>query len=221
MRGRIALLASSLKEGVDPNQILVRLALRKALAGCATVLDIGCGVSATMRRLGVPHSVGVEAYPPSLEQAARLQTHDELVSCDIRDLSTRFKSKTFDACVALDVIEHLEKPDGLKLIDDMERIARKRAVIFTPSGFLRQGHTTQSDLQEHLSGWEPAEMKTKGYRVMGLLGPKQLRGEYHALKYRPALFWGIISLVAQVAWTRHHPEQAAAILCVKTLETGA
>lgn len=217
MRNPISLSLTLLRAGEDPNQILVRLALRKALLGCESVLDIGCGPSMTMRHLGVPHPVGAEGYAPSVEKARANNTHDELVLCNVTDLSSHFKPGQFDACVALDVIEHLKKPDGLKLMEDMERIAKKRVVLFTPSGFLPQGHTDSDDLQVHLSGWEPAEMEKYGYEVIGLLGPKKWRGEYHVLKKKPAAFWGLMSLAAQCTWSKSHPEDAAAILCVKKL----
>lgn len=217
MRNPIDLVFTLLKAGEDPSQILVRLALRKALLGCESVLDIGCGASMTMRYLGVPHPVGAEGYPPSVEKARANNTHDELVLCNVAELSSRFEPGQFDACVALDVIEHMKKPDGLKLMEDMERIAKKRVVFFTPSGFLSQGHTDSDDLQVHLSGWEPSEMEGHGYEVFGLLGPKKWRGEYHMLKKKPAAFWGLMSLAAQCAWSKHHPEDAAAILCVKKL----
>jgi SAM-dependent methyltransferase len=217
MRGRIGLIWTLFKARHDPNQILVKLALRNALLNCDSVLDVGCGVSPVMRDLDIPHTVGVEDYAPSFAEARRRNTHDQLVQCDVRELSRHFRPRQFDACVALDVIEHLTKPDGLKLIEDMERIAKKRVVFFTPSGFLPQHHSSNDDLQQHLSGWEAAEMEAKGYRVMGLLGPKRLRGEYHTLKRGPAVFWGFVSLVGHCVWTRRRPEKAAAILCGKTL----
>jgi hypothetical protein len=217
MRNPVSLTIRLLKAGHDPNQILVKLALRNALLGCESVLDAGCGVSPAVQQLGIKHTVGAEGYPPSCAEARRQHTHDQLVQCDVRELAKHFQPRQFDACVALDVIEHLDKRDGLKLIEDLEKIARKRVVLFTPSGFLPQRHTSNDDLQEHLSGWESAEMKRMGYRVIGLLGPKSLRGEYHKLKRRPAVFWGMVSFVSQCAWARHHPDRAAAILCVKNL----
>ena len=50
-----------------------------------------------------------------------------------------------------------------------------------------------------------------GYR---LAWSKKLRGEYHRLKQRPDIFWGMVSFAGQVLWSRH-PQDAAAILCVK------
>jgi hypothetical protein len=170
-----------------------------------------------MRQLGVPQSCGAEGYAPSFIEAKRQNTHDQLVQCDVRELSKHFQPRQFDACIALDVIEHLTKPDGLKLIADMEKIAKKRVVFFTPSGFLEQHHASNDDLQEHPSGWEAAEMEQLGYHVIGQLGPKSLRGEYHVLKGRPAAFWGLISLLGQCTRSKFHPSEAAVILCVKTI----
>jgi SAM-dependent methyltransferase len=206
-----------LKQGCDPAQILVRLSLRKALMGCESVLDIGCGATPTMRQLGISRIAGLEGYRPSFEEARRRNTHDELVFGDVRDLSKHFRSGQFDGCVALDLIEHLSKQDGLKLIQEMEKVARKRIVLFTPSGFLPQKQAANDDLEEHLSGWETHEMRRLGFDVIGLLGPKRLRGEYHVIKGRPRIFWSVVSLLEHFLWTRSHPSQAAAILCVKRI----
>ena len=217
MKGKIELAFGLLARGDDPSRILVRLALRKALLGCENVLDIGCGAVPTMRMLGVPHSTGLEGYRPSFEKAQRDKVHDEIIFGDVRNLADFFKPDQFDACVALDLIEHLTKPEGLKLLEQMERIAKRKVIIFTPSGFVPQRHAAQDDLEEHLSGWDPSEMAGLGYRVFGLLGPKRLRGEYHMLKGRPRVFWSMVSLCGHALWTRNHPEKAAAILCVKDL----
>ena len=216
MRGKISLIFLLLKQGFAPGAIVTRLAIRQALKDCDDVLDVGCGRSLSMRWLGVKHPVGIEAYRPAYEEAKRENTHDELICGDVRSLSEHFKPGQFDACIALDVIEHLTKEDGLKLIEQMEKIARRKIIFSTPSGFLPQHHFEHGDLQEHLSGWEASEMEQRGYRVIGLLGPKSLRGEQHILKGRPKIFWGIISLLCHFFWTRNRPVKAAAMLCVKT-----
>lgn len=218
MRSRLNYFFRLLKTKHDPNQILVKFALRNALNNCESVLDIGCGTAPTMRELGVARTVGVEGYRPFFDQAKRENLQDDLVECDVREISRHFEAKQFDACVALDLIEHLPKADGLELLRSMEAIAKKRVILFTPNGFLPQRHADNDDLQEHLSGWEPGEMRKLGYEVVGLLGPKTLRGEYHKLKNRPAAFWGIVSFFAQCFSTKRNPERAAAILCVKYLD---
>jgi SAM-dependent methyltransferase len=206
-----------MKNGADPSQILVKLAIRKALLGCKTVLDVGCGTSLISRELGVSHCVGIEGFRPAFEDARRLKTQDEIICGDIRNLTDYFKPGQFDACVALDVIEHLPKEDGLKLIQNMELITKKKVVFFTPNGFLPQKQSADSDLQAHFSGWEVEEMRRHGYNVIGMLGPKNLRGEYHLLKHRPKAFWGTVSFLGQIFQIYRRPERAAAILCTKTI----
>jgi len=220
MKSGTALTLELIKQKSDPAEMVVKLALRKALLGCESVLDVGCGVSPAIRQLGVSRAVGIDGYQPSVDRAKQLNTHDEMIHGDVRELDRYFHKKQFDACVALDVIEHLIKPDGVRLMENMEKIAAKKVIFFTPCGFLPQRQSANDDLQEHLSGWEPAEMRKNGYDVIGLLGPKKLRGEYHAIKGHPRVFWGIVSLSGHFLWTRHHPEKAAAILCVKQLTGG-
>lgn len=217
MKNAVSLTLDLLKQKSDPAAIIVKLAIRSALRDCQSVLDVGCGASPAMRQLGVPLVVGIDGYKPSVEMAKQLNTHDEMIHGDVRELDRHFHPKQFDACVALDVIEHLTKSDGIKLMEDMERVATKKVVFFTPCGFLPQRHADNDDLQEHLSGWYPAEMRRHGYDVIGLLGPKALRGEYHAIKRQPRAFWGGVSLLGHCLWTRYCPEKAAAILCVKNL----
>ena len=217
MKSRFDLILSLRRQGLDPNAILVRLALREALLGCESILDVGCGVSGKLRELGAPNTTGFEGYQPDFEEAKRQNTHDHLVQGDARELTKYFQPRQFDACIALDVIEHFTKDGGLKLMQDMEKIARKKVIFLTPTGFLPQKQSDAGDLQAHLSGWEPEEIKTYGYESRGQLGPKCLRGEGHVLKHRPAVFWGVVSLLGQVTWSKYHPKQAAAILCVKDM----
>ncbi len=215
MKNSANLALSLLKNGADPGQILFKLALRKALLGCKTVLDVGCGIAPTLRQLGIPHCVGIEGYRPAFEEAQRLKMQDEMICGDIRNLTDYFKHGQFDACIAIDVIEHLPKEDGLKLMEDMESIAKKKIIFFTPNGFLPQKQAADSDLQTHFSGWAAKEMREHGYEVYGMLGPKRLRGEYHMLKYRPKVFWTMVSSLDQMMRIHDHPEKAAAILCIK------
>jgi SAM-dependent methyltransferase len=216
MRNMISLSWTLLRNGFDPNAIVTLLELRHALKDCHSVLDVGCGSSSSLRHFGFKSLTGIEGYFPDAEKARKNATHDELLHGDVRQLEKFFQPGRFDACVAMDVIEHLTREDGMELIRDMERIASKKIVFFTPSGFLPQGHTENADLQQHLSGWEPAEMKSLGYSVIGMLGPKSLRGEYHVLRRRPKIFWGLVCILAHFIWTRWRPAGAAAILCVKT-----
>jgi SAM-dependent methyltransferase len=213
---RAELVRVLLKRGEAPSQIVTQLQIRNALKDCQSVLDVGCGSDSCLSLFGFENLVGIEGYEPSVATAKKNHTHHQLVLGDVRDLNKHFQPEQFDACVALDLIEHLPKEDGLKLASAMERLARKKVLFLTPKGFLPQRHAEKSDLQEHLSGWEPGEMRRLGYHVAGVLGPKFLRGEYHKLKFRPSAFWGIVSLIGHLLFTRWVPSKSAAILCVKS-----
>lgn len=72
-----------------------------------------------------------------------------------------FPEKSVDTVFLLDVIEHLEKAEGEKLLKKTEAITRNQIVIFTPLGFMAQHHENGKDAwgfnhagwQEHRSGW--------------------------------------------------------------------
>jgi len=212
-RQQFSLLKHSL---TNPSLIMLVKEIRSFFQDCATVLDVGCGNWSPVRFLQGAHLTGLDGYPPALEEARRNGTHDEYVSGDVTRISELFPARKFDACIALDVIEHLHKEDGWRMVDDMERLATRRVVIFTPNGFVPQ-KSKDGDLQEHLSGWTAEEMRSRGYRVLGMYGPKKWRGEYHRVKYQPQPFWVLLSMAAHYAHTRSRPEKAAAIFCVKDL----
>jgi SAM-dependent methyltransferase len=190
-----------------------------ALSGCETILDVGCGTSSPLRFIRRGRLVGVDGFEPAVAEARLLRTHDEYLVGDVRQLDHLFSGRRFDACVALDVIEHLPKEDGWRMLEAMERLAQKRVVLFTPNGFVPQ-KSKNGDLQEHLSGWTTAEFSARGYKVLGMCGPKSLRGEYHIIRRKPRALWALASLVVDYAHSRHHPESAAALLAVKSLTNG-
>jgi hypothetical protein len=169
-----------------------------------------------MAYMDCAETLGLDGYAPSLEEARKTGTHNEFLLGDVRKLDELLPSRRFDACVALDVIEHLPKEDGWRMLEQMEKVALRKVIVFTPNGFLPQ-RSRNGDLQEHLSGWTAEEMRSKGYTVYGALGPKAYRGEYHAITRKPRLFWAIASIAQHFLRTRSHPEEAAAIFCIKTL----
>ena len=96
----------------------------------------------------------------------------------------------------------------------MEKIARKKIIIFTPNGFLRQEEHDNNPWQVHKSGWNINEMKSLGYNVIGINGLKFLKGERAEIKFKPRIFWSLISDITQL-FTRKHPKYAFQILCTK------
>ena len=75
-----------------------------------------------------------------------------------------------DVISMLDVLEHFEKEDGLRMLNLIESISR-HVVLFVPRGFMKQDLEThpvickENPFQVHRSGWEAEEFLERGYSV--------------------------------------------------------
>jgi 2-polyprenyl-3-methyl-5-hydroxy-6-metoxy-1,4-benzoquinol methylase len=82
----------------------------------AAILDVGCGFATTSERLRkIGNRVtGIESSPEAVTVArGRL---DEVIACDLQrldEVSAQLGSRTFDAIVFADVLEHLPWPAGV------------------------------------------------------------------------------------------------------------
>lgn len=168
------------------------------LTDCKSVLDVGCGSNSPLRFVRKTfYSEGVDIYKPSIDKTKKSNIHDKYVVGDIRKLSKIYEPKSFDAVMAIDVIEHLEKEEGFALLKKMERIARKKIIILTPNGFLDQGHYGDNVYQDHKSGWSAKDLQKLGFKVYGLRSFKEIRGEFTTIKYKPWILWGFIAFITE------------------------
>ena len=198
--------------------------IEKHLKDCRTILDVGCGDNSPISFLEEKYtSVGVDAYKPAIEDSKKRKIHNSYIHGDIKKLSSLAKAKSFDAVIALDVIEHLKKEDGYKLLDNMEKIARKKIILVTPNGFIPQ-FNKDNKLQAHLSGWTVKDFKKRGYHVEGIYGTKLcnvMRTDEAELKWRPKIFWalvwGVLVEITHHLHTKKNPEDSIGLLAVKEI----
>jgi len=191
--------------------------LKKLMSGCNSLLDVGCGSNSPIKYIkNKPYSVGVDGFGPSLQKSKEQKIHDKYIKININKLDEKIKQKSYDCVLASDVIEHFEKKQANELLKKMEKIAKKKVIIFTPNGFIPQGRFERNPWQIHKSGWNQKEMIEKGYSVIGFSGLKKLRGNFSGIKYRPKLMWRIISDITQL-YTRKHPKLAFSLLCNKNI----
>lgn len=191
------------------------LILKRELSGCDAVLDLCCGHHSPIQRCNIPFSVGVEVFEPYLQESKRRGIHSQYIQADIRQIE--FKPKSFDAVVAIDLLEHLTKQEGVKLINKMEKWARKKVVIFTTNEYLWQNGYDYNPLQEHKSGWSAEELRKFEFRVCGINGWKRLRGDKASIKYRPAFLRGRISDLTQKI-TYRCPKLAFQLFAIKKID---
>jgi len=61
------------------------------------------------------------------------------VKVDVLEIEVHFGWDSFDVVLVFDLIEHITKENGEKLIRQLENIARDKVIIFTPNGFMPLG----------------------------------------------------------------------------------
>lgn len=172
--------------------------LERSLADCTSVLDVGCGAHSPIGKIKKTfRSEGIDLFKQSIAESKREYNHDTYKIGDIRNIGKLYRKKSFDAVIAIDVVEHLSKEDAIRLIQDMEKIARKKVIILTPNGFYHQEAYDNNPYQVHKSGWSPKDLYDLHYHVQGVRGLKYLRGEYASIKYKPWLVWGAIAFVSE------------------------
>ncbi|MCL4321317.1 MAG: class I SAM-dependent methyltransferase [Deltaproteobacteria bacterium] len=147
--------------------------LKKDIKDCKSVLDLGCGSESPIKYCkNVEYSVGVEAFKPDLEKSKLLRIHSKYINENI--LNIDFEEDSFDAVMIMDVIEHLNKEDAIKMIKRADKWARKKIIITTPNGFYPAYGDHKNILQTHLSGFGCKELQNLGFTVYGINGLKIL-----------------------------------------------
>lgn len=143
-----------------------------------SILDVGCGQGFPMRmiksRMRVIKSMGVDLFNPYIEEGKRLKVHDKYTKVDVRKI--KFQNRSFDVVLALQIIEHLNKKDAWKLVEKIEKIARKQVIITTPIGKTYHPAVDNNKLQLHKSGFFPKEFEIRGYKIIKF-SRKEILGE--------------------------------------------
>ena len=132
-------------------------------------MDIGCAKGEPMRFINRHrefYTAGVDVFEPYMREARREGIHDAYVRSDIRMLP--FKRGSFDVVLCMEVLEHLERDEGVALLRVMEEIAVSQVIISTPVGSYRQEAYDSNPHQQHKHAWSPQEMRELGYQVRGI-----------------------------------------------------
>jgi len=187
-----------------------------------SILDIGCGKGGPMENInkrGKFHTMGVDIFAPYLKECKAKGVHQEYVLCDIKNLPLR--NKSFDIVLCIEGIEHLEKEDGRKLIQAMEKIARRQVIISTPVGVWRQKDIDKqlNPYQKYRAVWFPDELRSLGYKVRGC-AVRKLCDEEGLLARLPKIFAPLRPLIRMSAGPFVYllPRLGADMICFKKLQ---
>ncbi len=123
------------------------------------VLDVGAGqgkFGALTREYASPERLdAVEVRSP------RYPVYDHVYVGDVRQLATLLPpdARGYDLALFIEVIEHLEKPDAWRVLEELTRRAR-RVLVTTPLGFRHQDYP-ETPFETHRSGWYPWEFSRR------------------------------------------------------------
>jgi SAM-dependent methyltransferase len=182
-------------------------------------LDIGCGKGEPMRFINRDkqfYAVGVDIFELYLRQCRHQNIHNDYVLCDVRRLP--FREKSFNTVLCLEVLEHLERGDGQRLLQAIEKIARHQVIISTPAGTYKQEAYDDNPHQEHRYIWIPSEMKRFGYKVRGC-GLRNIRGMSGIQSPLPKVLRPLVDIVWILAGPLVHffPKLGGDMVCTKEL----
>ncbi|KKW06205.1 MAG: hypothetical protein UY40_C0002G0055 [candidate division CPR1 bacterium GW2011_GWC1_49_13] len=152
---------------------------RKRFVDAEIVLDVGCGIRP---QNFVKPKVQI-CFEPFRQYVDFLQEKVNGKSDRIYvifqgnwdDAVKKLAPKSVDTVMLIDVVEHLKKADGRRLLKATEKITRRQIIIFTPLGFVPQEHPDGKDAwglgggawQKHLSGWDPKKDFDRDWEIVG------------------------------------------------------
>ena len=134
-----------------------------------SILDVGCGKGEVMKFINRQREfrvTGVDIFKPYLQECQKLRCYDNVILADVRTLP--FESKSFDVVLCMEVLEHLEKDEGEKLLHELERVARRQILLSTPVSKYEQHTLDGNPNQEHKYIWQADELRQWGYRIKGM-----------------------------------------------------
>lgn len=193
--------------------------LRREIEDGWTILDVGCGHHSSL--IGIKKGslkVGLDHYEPYISKSRSQSVHDFYVLGDARELP--FEANSFDCALATEVLEHLDKQEGSKMIKEMERVAKKKILLTTPNGFLPTypGPNDNPD-EAHLSGWTVDDVKDLGFKVYGISGLKALwkvESGQAVIRFKPRKVFGRLVEITEL-FVYYYPSLAFQLFLVKNI----
>lgn len=137
-----------------------------------SIIDLGCGdLWFTANLPGVKKHIGVDLWEEQLKLAwERRPVKGWIPVCrDALEFLKISADNTVDAVLAIDIIEHLEEEQGLEILDEAERVAKKLVICWAPLGMLERGPTnpdgSHNPYQVHKWGPLPLDFQSRGWEV--------------------------------------------------------
>lgn len=191
--------------------------LKRDLADCESILELGCGSNSPLLKIGYGYKTdAVDIWQPYVDAHNERGDYRKCEQADI--LAMDFSGRSYDAVVICDVLEHLDKPKVYKvgLFGKVEKLAKKKVILFTPNGFVPNDEVDGDPYQAHISAWYPRDYRERGYKVVGSTGVRWLMGKASLPRFKPADLFQVLIMLTQpmvywwpgVAWHSYAVKEA-------------
>jgi hypothetical protein len=158
-----------------------RAALVRAFSSkdALTLLDVGGGTGSTMKIIHACnpnyYTINIDVSIVDLKESKKRNSHNDCVLGDVRKLP--FRARSFDIVLVSNILEHLSKPDGLVLLQNLEAIAGKQITVAVPhDAGLYSSPDPENPHQAHVSKWSSSDFLGTGYQTRRF-GAPWIRGE--------------------------------------------
>lgn len=131
------------------------------------IFDAGCGFGEwgfliRTRKSGHPYLVGLDIWRSHLDKLHRLQIYDEFVSGQIPPIP--FRNKSIDISLACEILEHLPKETGFRLLAELERVTKELVIVSTPIDY-PQSEIYDNPSERHVSNWSLRDFAQRNYET--------------------------------------------------------
>lgn len=103
---------------------------------------------------------GIEAFEKYLTPVHRY-AYTNIIIDDALSALPRIEDRKYEMVLAIDILEHFEKAQGLNFLQHCKRVCSKSLLVSTPKEFIEQ-QVPANPFEDHRSHWTPQDLIDAG-----------------------------------------------------------
>jgi 2-polyprenyl-3-methyl-5-hydroxy-6-metoxy-1,4-benzoquinol methylase len=104
---------------------------------------------------------GIEAFRTYLTPVHDY-VYNKIMIGDALEILPTIREHAYELVLAIDILEHFAKPDGVRFLDHVKRIASRAVLVSTPKEVLGQ-EVEANPYESHRSQWSQEELAEQGF----------------------------------------------------------
>lgn len=107
---------------------------------------------------------GIEGYPIYMTPVHDY-CYNQIMIGDALTLLPTLQDKSYELILAIDILEHFSKKDGLNFLSELKRISSNAILISTPKEFIHQ-EIEANPFENHRSIWSKDDLTSHGFPII-------------------------------------------------------